>query len=70
MLPTMFAPLRDEVVERQYELPVPRPGHADQWRAALPVARAYWERVADEERASADFREIARGAAMKLRARA
>jgi len=67
MLPTTFGPLRDEVVERQYEIPVPRAGHADQWRAALPVARAYWDRVAADARASAEFQEIARGATMKLR---
>jgi hypothetical protein len=66
MLPTTFAPLRDEVVERQYEIPVPRAGHADQWRAALPVARAYWDRVAADGRVSAEFRKIATGAAMKL----
>jgi hypothetical protein len=66
MLPTAFAPLRDEVVERRYEIPSPRAGHADQWRAALPVAVAYWDRVAADVRASAGFREIAKGAAVKL----
>jgi len=58
MLPMMYAPVRDEVVAREFA-PTPKPAHADQWSAALPVAREFWERLGDESRASAAFRRIA-----------
>lgn len=59
MLPMMYAPVRDELPVRQYVVPPPSAAAADQWRAALPVARAFWARVSEDERASASFRELA-----------
>jgi hypothetical protein len=66
MLPMMYAPIRDEVLNREFTLPAPRPGHADQWQAALPPARQFWLRLADDERASKPFRKIAQTNARSL----
>lgn len=66
MLPMLFAPVRDEVPAREFTRPEPRPGHADQWLSALVAARAYWQRVADDERTSDEFRALARAAAHEL----
>ncbi|MEP7245773.1 MAG: type II toxin-antitoxin system HipA family toxin YjjJ [Gammaproteobacteria bacterium] len=66
MLPMMYAPTRDEVPERQFILPTPRPAHSDQWIAALPAAHAFWQRLAADSRASPPFREIANANAISL----
>lgn len=66
MLPMLFAPVRDEVPVRAFVRPEPQPGHADQWLPTLVVARAYWQRVADDERISEEFRVLARAAALQL----
>lgn len=66
MLPMLYAPLRDEVPNREFVLPAPRPAHSDQWRPALPVAREFWLRVADDARASTAFRRIARTNAQQI----
>jgi serine/threonine protein kinase HipA of HipAB toxin-antitoxin module len=67
MLPMMYAPMRDEVVTREFASPQPRPGNADQWSAARPIARRFWERVAEDDRVSPGFRGLARTAAATLR---
>jgi hypothetical protein len=59
MLPMMYAPVRDELTPRAYSPPTPTPAAADQWRAALPAARSFWDAVSADARASLSFREIA-----------
>jgi len=59
MLPMLYAPLQDEVPTREFAPPHPRPGHADQWLAALPVAQEFWQRLSRDHRASEEFRTIA-----------
>jgi len=59
VLPMAYAPVRDEVPAREITLPPPRPGHADQWLAALPVALAFWQALAEDAQVSAEFRAIA-----------
>jgi len=66
MLPMMHAPLREELVAREFSLPQPRRGNADQWTAALPIARTFWQRVSDDDRISVGFRELARAARAAL----
>jgi hypothetical protein len=58
MLPMLYAPLQDEVPTRDFVPPNPRPGHADQWLAALPVAQDFWQRLSRDHRASEEFRAI------------
>ena len=61
MLPMFHAPVGNEVPARRFAPPAPTPATADQWRAALPAARAFWQAVADDTRVSAEFRAIAAG---------
>ena len=67
MLPMMYAPIREEVVSRRLTLPQPRPGNADQWAAARPIAQRFWQRVAEDQRISDDFRGLAREAFLALK---
>jgi hypothetical protein len=66
MLPMLYAPLQNEVPTREFFRPNPRPGHADQWLAALPVARDFWQRLSRDDRASEEFRAIAHANAEHL----
>ncbi len=61
MLPMFYAPVGNEVPARRFTLPSPTSATADQWRAALPAAKAFWQAVADDARVSPEFREIAGG---------
>jgi len=68
MLPMLYAPVRDEVVERTFAPPAPTPAAADQWRSALPVARTFWQTLSEDARVSDEFRNIAAMNAGLLRA--
>lgn len=60
MLPMGYAPLPDgEVIEREFELPVPLPADHEVIQAALPLARTFWSRIIDDERISHAFRRTA-----------
>ena len=59
MLPMLYAPLQNEIPFREFVPPNPKPGHADQWLAALPVAQDFWQRMSRDDRASDEFRAIA-----------
>lgn len=61
MLPMWYAPVGEELPRRELRRPVPRPANADQWSAALPVAHAFWSRLASERRITPGFRRIAAG---------
>ena len=67
MLPMMYMPVRDEVVEREFKVPVLL-GIADdvQQEAAL-MAGDYWWRVVADVRISAEFRHIARDNSVLMR---
>lgn len=59
MLPMLYAPLREELPARNFTMPVPTPAAADQWQLAVPAARAFWQTLSADPRASRQFREIA-----------
>jgi hypothetical protein len=60
MLPMRFRPaVSGEIVERRYEITLPVPEDAADWRDAARIARAFWRRVAGDTRISAPFRAIA-----------
>ena len=59
MLPMFYAPVQNEIHEREFLPPQPKPAHADQWLAALPAATEFWQRLSNDNRASEGFREIA-----------
>ena len=62
MLPMAFSPhtsgeMRREPVDIKFD---PTPGR-DAWSFALPLAEAFWRKVADDVRISDEFRGIAQG---------
>jgi hypothetical protein len=59
MLPMLYAPVREEIPQRNFSAPAPAAAAADQWRAALPAARAFWQALSEDPRMSAQFRGIA-----------
>jgi hypothetical protein len=59
MLPMFYAPVQNEISGREFIPPQPKPGHADQWLSAVPIALDFWRRLARDERASVEFRAIA-----------
>ena len=67
MLPMIYAPVRGEIVKRNFILPVRPMQHADLWLAAGEVALGFWEGVTADERVSKDFRQIATDNAVKIK---
>lgn len=59
MLPMAYAPVGEGWSRRAAYRGEPRAAYADQWLSAVPVARAYWARVAGDRRISRAFRRIA-----------
>lgn len=67
MLPMRFRPaVSGEIVERRYEITLPVPEDAADWRDAARMARAFWQRIADDARISTPFRAIAADAGAML----
>ena len=58
MLPMLFAPLHDQLIERPYEPAGPAAASLSVWRRARALAEQYWALLADEARLSAPFRAI------------
>lgn len=60
MLPMRFRPANSgEIVERRYEIALPAPEQNADWLEAAPLARRFWQRVAEEPRISTPFKTIA-----------
>ena len=60
MLPMAAAPNeRDEVPEQLPAPPLPAGGELDIWRDCARAAADYWQRLANEQRVSFDFRKLA-----------
>jgi len=68
MLPMLYMPIAGEVVAQELEIEkmVPTAQTLEVWAEAQRLALAFWEAVAQEERISAGFREVARGNARTL----
>lgn len=67
MLPMQFAPAAGGmVVEREYELPRPTAELLDCWDDARAGAIDFWQRVAEEQRISDDFRRLAASAVVRI----
>ena len=60
MLPMLFAPAIDQIVERKFDLPHPTSDTLSVWPRAWDLARAYWKMICAEDRLSDDFRLIGR----------
>ncbi|HET9033737.1 MAG TPA: type II toxin-antitoxin system HipA family toxin YjjJ [Dokdonella sp.] len=63
MLPMRFRPANSgEIVERRYEIALPAPEQRADWLEAAPMARQFWQRIADEPRIPDQFQAIAKDA--------
>lgn len=60
MLPMLYAPQNDQIIERDFSPPLPKPGDADIWRSAWAAGCDFWAKVGRDDRVSSGFREIAR----------
>jgi len=58
MLPMLFAPQHDHIVERIFEAPDPSAETLAVWSRAVDLAQGYWQRLVSEERLSAPFRDL------------
>jgi hypothetical protein len=58
MLPMLFAPQNDQIVERQYEPARPTAASLSLWPHARALAEVYWERLTQEPSLSGEFREL------------
>ena len=68
MLPMLFAPQHEQIVERQYVPPTPTAALLRPWPEARALAERYWALLADEERLSEPFRRICADCLQTLRA--
>jgi hypothetical protein len=66
MLPMMFAPSAEKIVERQYTPRPPVAAALGEWKAAAPVALRYWRDLAAERTLDQSLRLRARSAAATL----
>ncbi|HUA26203.1 MAG TPA: type II toxin-antitoxin system HipA family toxin YjjJ [Steroidobacteraceae bacterium] len=58
MLPMLFAPQHDQIIERRYEPTPPSATSFAVWGHARTLATEYWALLADEARLSAPFRAL------------
>jgi DNA-binding transcriptional ArsR family regulator len=68
MLPMLFAPQNDQIVERQYEPARPTAASLSLWPHARALAEDYWELLTQEPRLSDEFRELSARCLAALRA--
>ncbi len=58
MLPMLFAPQHEQIVEREYLPPTPTAALLRTWPAAGALAEHYWTFLLDDERLSEALRRI------------
>jgi hypothetical protein len=58
-LPMLYAPVADEVREREFMPAIPGTAAAAQWKSASNAAVIFWRTVGEDARVSAEFRAIA-----------
>ena len=68
MLPMLFAPAHDEIVERTFEAPELTSATLRAWPQAREMAEQYWHALTQDERISAEFRAIAAACSTRLNA--
>jgi hypothetical protein len=68
MLPMLFAPANDQIVERTFEAPDPTAETLSAWPRAKALAEAYWDRISTDDRFSQEFRALGQRALAEVRA--
>lgn len=59
MLPMLYAPQNEQLMEREFTPPAPQAHNLDIWENALKAAKDFWGAVANETLISDSFRKIA-----------
>lgn len=60
MLPMLYAPKDENLVERKFTAPIPKPTDAEIWREIYPIAISYWEEVRQSKQITKPFQKIAK----------
>jgi len=60
MLPMLYAPQNDQIIEREFRPPLPKPDDAEIWRSAWTAGCEFWTAVSNDARISTAFRQTAR----------
>ena len=67
MLPMLYAPQNEQLIERVFDPPSPSPQDAGAWEGACGAAAEFWEAVAADARVSPGFRSLARQTGRRVR---
>jgi hypothetical protein len=59
MLPMLYAPQNEQIIEREFDPSPPRPFDADIWKDAITAAEEFWDQASKDARISQDFQKIA-----------
>ncbi|MFM2287990.1 MAG: hypothetical protein RL684_1133 [Pseudomonadota bacterium] len=68
MLPMLFAPMNDQIIERMFQAPDPTTETLSAWPRARTLAEGYWEKVCADARISGEFRALGNRALASVRA--
>ena len=66
MLPMLYIPKNNQILDREFAPPFPEPGNADIWCDVWNVAKGFWRLVGADKRVSKEFQAIARSNLKKL----
>lgn len=67
MLPMLYAPQNEQLVERNFNPPLPKPADAEIWKNILMVGIDFWALVGTSTMISSGFRKIAKTNLKKVR---
>ena len=59
MLPMLYAPRSEQIIEQDFHPPIPSSSNSDIWKEALAAGISFWKRASKERMISASFRKIA-----------
>jgi DNA-binding transcriptional ArsR family regulator len=68
MLPMLFAPMNDQIIERSFEAPEPTAETLSVWPRAKELAESYWATISTADRISSEFRAEAHRVLAAVRA--
>ena len=58
VLPMLYVPVENQIVERVFEVSPPKSDAFEEWGRALILARLFWSLVSEDSRVSEYFRKI------------
>lgn len=67
MLPMLYAPQNGQIVEREFNPPLPKPADSDIWKTVWTAARDFWSEVSVNKHISSGFQKIAQANLEKIR---